>query len=620
MRVFTIFAEDKTTMKKNILVLFVSLCLGTGAVKAQYADVLNFNGFNGSEPFGSLTLSGNVLYGTAYFGGLNDSGCVFSIRTDGTHYKDLFDFNGKNGMGPNSPLTIASGVLYGTANAGGAHDSGCIFSIDTNGKNFKDIFDFRGPNGKNPYNSLVYNLGTLYGVADGGAHEDGCVFSIDTNGSGYKDMYDFSGSDGRYPLGLTLIKGKLYGTTLTGGFNSYGNVFSMKMNGSNYRDLYDFGYIDGAEPYGALTYNGAGILYGAAAYGGANGFGLIFSLDTNGFSYNDRFDFTGTNGAQPEFAGGSLVLSGNTLYGTAYYGGARDSGLIFSVDTNGTRYKDLYDFTGLNGSNPEGSLTLVGNTLYGATALGGLSQNGIIFAFDTAIATIGAIHDTVCKGDSALLFVKGLSGATYKWSPGGATKDSIYAKPISTTTYTVTSKQGVVQYTNTIKVTILPLPNLVVTGTTKVCKGNKDTLTASGGIRYVWNNGKTTTSIITGSINADSTMYVTAYNSNGCSVTDTFKITAEICTGISEIQNADVFHIYPNPSNGMFTFIIASEAKQSLSMIEIYNVLGEKVYSRSAQMDGKSINLSGQPNGVYFYRVISENGELFGEGELVIQK
>lgn len=611
-------------MKKNILVLFVSLCLGTGIAKAQYADVLNFNGYNGSEPFGSLILSGNVLFGTAYYGGINDSGCVFSIRTDGTHYKDLFDFNGKNGMGPNSPLTVVSGVLYGTTNYGGAHDSGCIFSVDTNGKNYKDIFDFTGPNGKNPYNTLIYNAGILYGVADGGANHDGCVFSIDTNGSGYKDIYDFSGFDGFYPLGVTLVKGKLYGTTLIGGFNGYGNIFCMGINGSNYRDLYDFGYVDGSEPYGALTYNGAGIFYGAAAYGGANGYGLIFSLDTNGNNYNDIFDFNYTNGAQPEFAGGSLVLSGSTLFGTTYYGGTSDSGCVFSMGINGNRYKDLYNFSGLNGSHPEGSITLIGNTLYGATALGGLSQEGIIFAYDTAVATVAAIHDTVCKGDSALLFVKGLSGATYKWSPGGATNDSIYASPSSTTTYTVISKQGIAQYTNTIKVTILPLPNAVITGTSKVCKGHRDTLTASGGSAYKWNNGKTTSSIITGLIEADSTEYVTVYNSNGCSVTDSFKIIAEICTGINNIQNANLFQVYPNPSNGMFT--IQSSVAGGQWLVEVYNVLGEQVYNATLkQVQGdNSINLNGQPNGIYLYRVISEtglaSGEVIGEGKLVIQK
>jgi hypothetical protein len=33
-----------------------------------------------------------------------------------------------------------------------------------------------------------------------------------------------------------------------------------------------------------------------------------------------------------------------------------------------------------------------------------------------------------------------------------------------------------------------------------------------------------------------------------------------------------------------------------------------------------SIDLSSQPNGVYFYRVLYEDGGLIGEGKLIIQK
>ena len=56
--------------------------------------------------------------------------------------------------------------------------------------------------------------------------------------------------------------------------------------------------------------------------------------------------------------------------------------------------------------------------------------------------------------------------------------------------------------------------------------------------------------------------------------------------------------------------------------IEIYNVLGEKVLTetlRSAQ-DDKLIDLSKEPNGVYLYRVLQENGNLIREGKVVIQK
>jgi len=54
----------------------------------------------------------------------------------------------------------------------------------------------------------------------------------------------------------------------------------------------------------------------------------------------------------------------------------------------------------------------------------------------------------------------------------------------------------------------------------------------------------------------------------------------------------------------------------------MYNMLGEQVLTetlRSAQGDN-AIDLSSQPNGIYFYRVIANSGELMGEGKLIIQK
>jgi uncharacterized repeat protein (TIGR03803 family) len=614
-------------MKRNLLLIITLFCLGIGTTQAQFTDIYNFNGTKGSEPFGTLIVDSNgVLYGTAYLGGANDSGCVFSIHTDGTHYKDLFDFAGPNGSEPNSPLTLIGGKLFGSANAGGAHDSGCVFSMDTNGTNYKDLFDFTGPNGKNPYNSLIFdsNSAILYGVADGGANHVGCIFSIDTNGSGYRDLFDFVVATGEYPLGLTLLKNKLYGAAYEGGLYTYGCVFSIDTSGGNsYKDLFNFDNTNGLYPSGPLTY-GSGKLYGATSFGGSHGYGEIFYIDTNGSNFTDVFNFNFTNGYEPEYAGGALILSGNELYGTTYSGGAHDSGCIFSLDA-ASGYRDLFDFTGPNGANPEGSLTLIGSTLYGATAIGGTNYQGTIFAFDTAIPVLHAIRDTVCPGDSVLLYVSGISGANYDWIPFGAHNDSIYEKPVNTTIFTVTTTQGVTTYTDTITVTVIPLPAPVISGTSYVCKGHRDTLTVSGVTNYKWSNGKTSgTGYFTGPINADSTVYLTAYNGLGCSVTDTFKITVDTSchtVGISEIQYANQFRLFPNPNNGTFTLSYYSEhSEESVPTMEVYNVLGERVYNEILLSGNNTVNLGNEPEGIYLYRVLDENGNSLGAGKLIIQK
>ena len=94
--------------------------------------------------------------------------------------------------------------------------------------------------------------------------------------------------------------------------------------------------------------------------------------------------YTNIGGAYPHC---ELVVSGNTLYGTASEGGTNGNGTIFAINTNGSGFTDLYDFSGEGGSSdgayPSGSLVLSGNALYGTTEEGGTSGDGTLFAFLT---------------------------------------------------------------------------------------------------------------------------------------------------------------------------------------------------------------------------------------------
>lgn len=94
-----------------------------------------------------------------------------------------------------------------------------------------------------------------------------------------------------------------------------------------------------------------------------------------------------------------------------------------------------------------------------------------------------------------------------------------------------------------------------------------------------------------------------------------------------EIQPSNnLISVFPNPSNGVFTIEMKSE-KLNVKNIEIYNVMGQKVQTSSLPSpigEGASftysLNLSAQPNGVYFYRVLDENGGLIGEGKIIVQR
>ena len=68
-------------------------------------------------------------------------------------------------------------------------------------------------------------------------------------------------------------------------------------------------------------------------------------------------------------------------------------------------------------------------------------------------------------------------------------------------------------------------------------------------------------------------------------------------------QTADV-HVFPNPTNGLFTIM-----GSGIEIITIYNPVGQIVYSEKQHgTSHHSIDLSKQPNGVYFMRLKTSSG------------
>ncbi len=92
------------------------------------------------------------------------------------------------------------------------------------------------------------------------------------------------------------------------------------------------------------------------------------------------------------------------------------------------------------------------------------------------------------------------------------------------------------------------------------------------------------------------------------------------CT--TDIQNVSLSNcdisVYPNPSNGVFTFSIQHATIGS--KLQVYNVVGEKVIEQTLQHSTglTSVDLSKQAKGIYFYKLISTNG-VEKNGKLVIE-
>jgi uncharacterized repeat protein (TIGR03803 family) len=65
-------------------------------------------------------------------------------------------------------------------------------------------------------------------------------------------------------------------------------------------------------------------------FGGANDYGVVFRVSTDGSSYTNLHEFTGgTNDGATAY--GSLMLSGSTIYGMTYYGGTNNEGVVFAL-------------------------------------------------------------------------------------------------------------------------------------------------------------------------------------------------------------------------------------------------------------------------------------------------
>src|SRR6476646_2531144 len=84
-----------------------------------------------------------------------------------------------------------------------------------------------------------------------------------------------------------------------------------RVTAQTFTTLHSFGpdYSDGAEPYAGLILSG-NTLYGTAGGGGFSGYGKVFSLNTDGTGFTNLHAFTGGSDGEGPMAG--LILSGNT--------------------------------------------------------------------------------------------------------------------------------------------------------------------------------------------------------------------------------------------------------------------------------------------------------------------
>jgi uncharacterized repeat protein (TIGR03803 family) len=498
----------------RFLLITLAAVLGSKNTTAQsFTSLYDFpssvTAINGN-PVAGLVVSGSILYGATYYGGTNGDGMIFALNTNGTGVATLHTFSRTafsasaggftNSDGANPVGLILSGnMLYGTTSSGGTNGTGTVFALNTNGNGFVTLHTFKTSafdvnvlsstnlDGAVPKDGLVLSGGTLFGTTYmAGTNGYGTVFAINTNGTGFATLHSFNGgatasmtpsNDGGNPVATLVLNGNtLYGTTEAGGTNGWGMVFALNTNGSGFINLHSFKpytynaqtqtlitNTDGATPDAGLVLSG-NMLYGTTRYGGTNGSGMVFAVNTIGPTTTTVYDFSATNGTSFTNNDGAnplsaLVLSGNTLYGTTEFGGTNGNGTVFAVNTDGTGFATLYNFnpvvesptlnyTNYGGANPKTGLVLLGDTLFG-TANGGGSYNrqsgnggglyggGTVFALTVSMSLSLILlnlqlnaPDSVLTWANPAFFLQTASGIAGPWTtvPGAA---SPYNAPVT---------------------------------------------------------------------------------------------------------------------------------------------------------------------------------------------
>ncbi|HZT43548.1 MAG TPA: choice-of-anchor tandem repeat GloVer-containing protein [Chthonomonadaceae bacterium] len=427
-----------------LLLCSFGLALGLASIRPAQAQLTasilhNFGVADGDEPYAGLIQgSDGNYYGTTEYGGGAGYGTVFKLTPSGT-LTTIHTFNYSDGSWPQGELAQGSdGTLYGTTDGGGPSGAGNVFKMQTDGSGFSNIHSFSYSDGAYPFGDVIVGSdGNVYGTTyEYGPSSYGTLFQVSPDGSVFNIVHGFGYSDGGYLAGhITQGRdGMLYGSTIAGGSNGWGVVYQASTDGSVFNVIRNFSYGDGGEAYGGVV-QGAGSdnnLYGTTYTGGANGYGNVYKISTDGSVFADIHDFSYSDGGYPN-ANVNLGSDGK-LYGTTLYGGSVGYGTVFQLSTDGTIFNSLHSFAG----NPDGAYPLAAvlmgsdGLLHGASYYSSYTNPnnpfaGILFTVDTSgnynsvFDLANGFHDGSNPAFGSLVLGKdgNYYGTTYSGGAGG---------------------------------------------------------------------------------------------------------------------------------------------------------------------------------------------------------
>ena len=185
--------------------------------------------------------------------------------------------------------------------------------------------------------------------------------------------------------------GALYGTTPVGGPRNGGALFKVNPDGTGFAFLLKLGNTESPYPRAGVIQGADSALYGTSPGGGIGNPGTVYRVNTDGTAYTILKQFTSTEMGY-DLESGLIQGIDGALYGTTTGGGASGAGTVFKVNPDGTGFTTLVSFDNTNGASPySGLIQGLDGALYGTTAGGGTGSSGTVFrvnADGTGFATL----------------------------------------------------------------------------------------------------------------------------------------------------------------------------------------------------------------------------------------
>ncbi|PCH69110.1 MAG: hypothetical protein COC01_02140 [Bacteroidetes bacterium] len=401
----------------------------------------------------------------------------------------------------NVPITIVdSTVIKSSSDSITIPDDGCSTS-----NSVEDSIYFSG------FNNLIVSKIEVFNLNITHTYDEDLQISLESPSGTSVILSSFNGGSGADFINTSFSDSALIlinsaSAPFTGTFKPDGNLSDFigeSINGNWIINICD----DYAADTGFLSSWQIGITYIDTIASSSAGSYYVVVTDTNGCTNSSDTINVSVNslptvnlGNDTSFCAGNILDPGNGF--TSYSWSDNSSTQTISVNATGSYWVEVSDSNGCSIADTV-NITVINPTV-----------------------DIGA--DTgICIGGSLLLDA-GNSGNTFTWSDN-STLQTLTVDSTGTYFVQITDTNGCGN-SDTINVTVNPLPIVTLGNDTTLCNGNNFNLSAGSFVSYSWADGSTSNSLV---VSAVGTYWVEVTDTNNCtSIPDTVSIMYTQCDSV----------------------------------------------------------------------------------------